>query len=105
MPELPEVQTVVAELGERLTGRRFAPGAEVLWDRTIGYPDAESFPDRLAGHTVIGTRRRAKYILIDLDGDQILAIHLRMTGNLHFASPTTPPHPHLRVRMPLEDGE
>ncbi len=104
MPELPEVQTVVMELNERLTGRSFAPGAELLWERTAGYPDAAAFADRLAGRTVTGVRRRAKYILIDLDTDELLVVHLRMTGNLHFATPGTPDHPHLRARLPLADG-
>lgn len=105
MPELPEVQTVVDELDARLARRRFAPGAEILWERTAGYPDAATFAARLAGHAVTGVRRRAKYILIDLDDGELLVVHLRMTGNLHFATPADPPHRHLRARLPLEDGE
>ncbi|HWE62675.1 MAG TPA: bifunctional DNA-formamidopyrimidine glycosylase/DNA-(apurinic or apyrimidinic site) lyase, partial [Chloroflexota bacterium] len=105
MPELPEVQTVVNELGDRLVGRRFAPGAEILWERTIGYPDAGGFAERIAEHTVQGVRRRAKYILIDLDSAALLVVHLRMTGNLHFAAPGEPAHRHLRARFPLADGE
>jgi formamidopyrimidine-DNA glycosylase len=105
MPELPEVQTVVDELDQRLTGRRFARGAEILWPRTVGYPEAVAFADRLAGRAVSGARRRAKYILIDLDDGLLLVVHLRMTGNLHFAPPSEPPHRHLRARLPLEDGE
>lgn len=104
MPELPEVQTVVRELHDRLAGRRFAPGAEALWERSIGYPDATTFGELLAGRAVAGVRRRAKYILIDLDDETLLVVHLRMTGNLHFADPATPPHRHLRVRLPLADG-
>jgi formamidopyrimidine-DNA glycosylase len=105
MPELPEVQTVVDQLNERLTGRRFAPGAAFLWERTAGYPDAQRFADRIAGRAVTGSRRRAKYILIDLDSGGLLVVHLRMTGNLHFADSADPPHRHLRARLPLEDGE
>ena len=105
MPELPEVQVVVNELGVRLVGRRFAPGAEILWARTIGYPAAADFPARIAGQTVTGARRRAKYILLDLEHGDVLVVHLRMTGNLHFAAPADPPHRHLRARLPLEDGE
>src|SRR5579864_7628338 len=104
MPELPEVQTVVNELGERLVGQRFAKGAEVLWERTIGYPDAADFVTRLAGRLVTGVRRRAKFILVDLHTQEVLAVHLRMTGTLHFADATDPPQPHLRVRLPLHDG-
>src|ERR1700736_6724942 len=99
MPELPEVQTVVNELGERLVGKRFAEGAMALWERTIGYPDAAAFSARLAGRAVIGVRRRAKYILIDLHTSELLVVHLRMTGNLHFADAAQSPHPYLRVRL------
>jgi formamidopyrimidine-DNA glycosylase len=105
MPELPEVQMVVNELQERLTGRRFAPGATFLWERTAGFPAAAEFAERLAGREVTGVRRRAKYILVDLDSGEQLVIHLRMTGNLHFADPSEPPHPHLRARLPLSDGQ
>jgi formamidopyrimidine-DNA glycosylase len=104
MPELPEVQTVVDELGERLRGRRFAPGAEALWPRTIGYPDPASFADRLANQAIAGVERRAKYILIRLESGDLLVVHLRMTGNLHFAPPDSPYDPHLRARLPLDDG-
>lgn len=105
MPELPEVQTVVGELRDRLAGRRFAGGAEALWPRTIGYPDPETFTARLAGQTVWGVDRRAKYILVRLHGGDLLVIHLRMTGQLHIAASGIPDHPYLRARLPLADGE
>jgi formamidopyrimidine-DNA glycosylase len=105
MPELPEVQTVVDELQQRLVGRCFAAGAHFDLARTAGYPAAEAFSERLAGHYVSAVRRRGKYILIDLDNGELLVIHLRMTGNLHFAPSGTPAAPHLRARLPLADGE
>lgn len=104
MPELPEVQSVVDELGARLGGRTFAPGAEILWAPTVGYPDAAGFAAKLIGRTVQGVRRRAKYIIIDLDSGEVLVAHLRMTGRLHFAAPEEAPDRHLRARFPLDDG-
>jgi formamidopyrimidine-DNA glycosylase len=104
VPELPEVQTVVDELGARLAGRRFAAGAEALWSRTIGFPEPQDFTIRLAGQAVAAVRRRAKYILIQMQGGDLLVVHLRMTGNLHVTAPSTPYHPHLRARLPLDDG-
>jgi formamidopyrimidine-DNA glycosylase len=104
MPELPEVQTVVDELGHRLTGRQFADGATFLWSRTAGYPDAAVFGTRLSGRTVVKMRRRAKYIIAELDNGELFVTHLRMTGNLHFARPGDPDHRYLRARLPLVDG-
>jgi formamidopyrimidine-DNA glycosylase len=105
MPELPEVQTVVDQLGRRLSGRAFAAGTAFVWPGTAGYPEAALLAAELTGRRVLGVRRRAKYILIDLDDGRLLVIHLRMTGFLHFAPPGAPDHRHLRARLPLESGE
>ncbi len=104
MPELPEVQSVVDELAIRLHGRTFTSSVELLWPPTIAYPDPEAFAGRLEGRTVAGVRRRAKFIIIDLDDGTMLMAHLRMTGRLHFAAPDEPADRHLRVRLPLDDG-
>jgi formamidopyrimidine-DNA glycosylase len=95
---------VVDELAERLRGRTFTAGAELLWPPTVAYPAPEDFATRLAHRAVTGTRRRAKYIIIDLDDAAMLVTHLRMTGHLHFTTPEEPPDRHLRVRLPLDDG-
>ena len=105
MPELPEVQTVVDELRQRLVGRTFASGATFPLPRTAGYPDAGTFSERLAGTSVRDVWRRGKYIMIDLDSGELLVIHLRMTGNLHFVPAGAPASPHLRAWLPLTDGE
>ena len=104
MPELPEVQSVVDELSVRLRGRTFTAGAELPWPPTVAYPAPEDFAARLAHRAVLGTRRRAKYIIIDLGGGTILMAHLRMTGHIHFTAPEEPPDRHLRARLPLDDG-
>jgi formamidopyrimidine-DNA glycosylase len=104
MPELPEVQSVVDELAVRLRGRTFIAGAQLPWPPTIAYPAPENFAARLTGRAVIGVRRRAKYIIIDLDNDTMLMAHLRMTGHIHFTAPEEEPDRHLRVCLPLDDG-
>ncbi|HVC81141.1 MAG TPA: bifunctional DNA-formamidopyrimidine glycosylase/DNA-(apurinic or apyrimidinic site) lyase [Chloroflexota bacterium] len=104
MPELPEVQSVVDELAARLPGRSFTGGSDLLWAPIVGYPAPEGFGERLEGRTVSGVRRRAKYIIIDLDDGQVLVVHLRMTGRLHFAAPDEAADRHLRARLPLDDA-
>ncbi len=105
MPELPEVQTVVDQLRVRLDGSRFIPGGTFLWSGAAGYPDADELIARVTGRKVASVRRRAKYILIDLHDDVLFVVHLRMTGNLHFAAPGDPAHRYLRARFPLDTGE
>jgi formamidopyrimidine-DNA glycosylase len=78
MPELPEVETVRAGLEPVLRGRRFLRVEQRRKD--LRFPLPERFAERLTGRKVLRLDRRAKYILIHLDGGEVLAIHLGMTG-------------------------
>jgi len=105
MPELPEVETVVRGLREPLVGRRIIS----VWyerEKVIQIPSAEQFSARIVGQTVKAIKRRAKYILIELDHD-ILAVHLKMTGRLFVAAPENqPPEDRwIRLRLGLDNGE
>lgn len=105
MPELPEVETVAADLRDQLVGRRFA-GAEIVWPRTLAQPDAASLAERLAGREVVHVGRRGKYLLIALDSGAMLIIHLRMTGQLAVVPDggALLADRHLRARFRLVDG-
>jgi formamidopyrimidine-DNA glycosylase len=82
MPELPEVETVRIGLSHYLPGKRVA---SVMHDWPKGFPNAESDVNTfLVGATVTAVRRRAKVLLIDLDTQYTLVIHLKMTGQLVF---------------------
>lgn len=105
MPELPEVETIAADLRGQLVGRRFV-AACILWPRTLATPDAESLAERLAGREVIHVGRRGKYLLIALDSGAMLIIHLRMTGQLAVAPDGSAllADSHLRACFALADG-
>lgn len=80
MPELPEVETVVRGLSATLVNRKIK--SAVVNRAAIRTPITPGFADRVAGQKILGVRRRAKYLLIDLShGDTILA-HLGMSGKL-----------------------
>jgi formamidopyrimidine-DNA glycosylase len=80
MPELPEVETVRAGLEPVLRGRSFVRVEQRRPD--LRFPLPERFAERLTGRRVLRLGRRAKYILLHLDRDEVLAIHLGMTGRL-----------------------
>ena len=67
MPELPEVETVVRGLRPRLEGRRLVRIDQRRPD--LRFPLPERFGERLTGRLVRAVTRRAKYILVHLDGD------------------------------------
>lgn len=83
MPELPEVETVVRNLREPLIGHT-VKRMWYDWERTIHSPQPSIFADRIAGQTFRSVRRRAKYIICELDHDYLI-VHLKMTGRLYVA--------------------
>jgi formamidopyrimidine-DNA glycosylase len=79
VPELPEVETVRRCLHPRLVGR-------VVVDVKLSDPSVSRQPEAelralLVGGRVVGTRRRGKWLVLDL-GDVLAIVHLRMTGRL-----------------------
>ena len=78
MPELPEVETVRRGLAPVLEGRRLARVEARRPD--LRFPFPEGFVQRLAGARVTALRRRAKYLLADLDRGETLIAHLGMSG-------------------------
>ena len=96
MPELPDVETIARMLRRRLRGRRIG-GVELLTPSTIRHPDPATFIRLIRGRRVLDVHRRGKYLLIRLDRDLTLAVHLRMTGDFKITSARAPLHPHTRV--------
>lgn len=104
MPELPEVETIRAQLAERIPGRTFTR-VEVYDPKLVSPEDPEWFADGVAGRRIEGVDRRGKYLLIELDDGRTLAVHLRMTGRLHWqAGAPDPGERFLRARFHLDDG-
>ena len=82
MPELPEVETVRRGLSLLVIGKRVG---SVSHDTPKGFPNAPGDVDAfLVGATITDVRRRAKVLLIDLDTEYTLVIHLKMTGQLVY---------------------
>jgi len=79
MPELPEVETVRRGLAPAMEGARFTR-VEVR-HRGLRWPIAKDFEKRIAGKTVAGLGRRAKYLLADLSSGDVLVMHLGMSGS------------------------
>jgi len=98
MPELPEVETIRAELEPRLTGRSLVR-VEILDPRLTRPVDLFEVAEELEGDMVVAVERRGKYLVLRLESGLALLVHLRMTGGFHF-EPTT----HERAVLELDDG-
>jgi formamidopyrimidine-DNA glycosylase len=98
VPELPEVETIRAQLAPRLTGRTLAR-VEILDPRLTRPIDLFEVAEELEGDRVVAVERRGKYLVLRLESGLALLVHLRMTGSFGF-EPTS----HERAVLELDDG-
>lgn len=106
MPELPEVETTAALVRPRLVGRTIT-GEDVRWARSLGGMRRAAFRTAVVGARIVAVRRRAKYVLIDLERAGApagaIAVHLRMTGRLYVDPIDDGLDPYVRVALFLDD--
>jgi len=65
VPELPEVETIVADLRPHLLGRTIVR-CELSFPTIVRHPEPEGFVDEVVGTRIKAVGRRGKYILIAL---------------------------------------
>ena len=85
MPELPEVETVCRTMQQALPGRTIK--RIETSDKRLREPLARARLDALCGERFIAVRRRAKYLLLELESGTTLLVHLGMSGNLLLRAP------------------
>lgn len=97
MPELPEVETIRQTLRRRLIGARVVE--VTVREPRLRRPIAADLAVRLRGARVDEIGRRGKYLLFALGGEELLLVHLGMTGRLSLVPPGTPlgRHDHVAV--------
>lgn len=100
MPELPEVETTCRGIRPHIVEHLIA-GVEVR-HRGLRWPVPANLPLRLVGARIRDVRRRAKYILIDVDGGTLI-VHLGMSGSLRIVEPGTAVRKHDHVDVVLDD--
>jgi formamidopyrimidine-DNA glycosylase len=102
MPELPEVETVRRGLASKISGRRIVQAELRRADLRRPFPAA--LATRLDGARIGALGRRGKYILIELDTDGLLLLHLGMSGRITAGSAALPAARHDHVVLTLDDG-
>ena len=82
MPELPEVETVRRGLEPAMAGARI--NQLELRRPNLRFPFPERLAERLEGRAIMALRRRAKYLLLDLENGETLIGHLGMSGSFRI---------------------
>ncbi|RUQ03382.1 Fpg/Nei family DNA glycosylase [Microbacterium sp. HSID17254] len=106
MPEMPEVEGLVAFLGERTTGRTItrASVAAIAALKTYDPPISA-----LEGAAITGAERRGKFVVLSCGSELHLVFHLAKAGWLRWYDtlPTTllkPGKSPIALRIALDDG-
>lgn len=102
MPELPEVETVCRGLEPVLKGQVIARAD--IRRKDLRRPFPKGLKNNLEDRKIVGIRRRAKYILIDLDNDHVLIIHLGMSGRMRVMNAQEEPGVHDHFIITLQSG-
>ena len=106
MPELPEVESLRRILVRSAVGRKIlnVKIAEKRLRRRV----AADLAAKIAGRRIVKLSRRAKYLIVELDGDDVMLVHLGMSGSLTHrhdgfrADDFDPRHDH--IEFLLDDG-
>ena len=101
MPELPEVETTLRGIRPHVQGRILT--SVTVREPRLRWPVSEALY-ALRDCPVVALRRRAKYLLIELEPGQVL-IHLGMSGTLRVVDATLPLRKHDHVDLLLDSGK
>lgn len=96
MPELPEVRSVVKDLGPKVVNRKIVK-IDVLHPKLIKEVNVEEFKNFLINETFLDVNNLAKHIIFSLTNDKYLLSHLRMSGKYftHYKYRSTTKHDYL----------
>lgn len=101
MPELPEVETTRRGIRGALRGRSISRFE--LRQHRLRWPVPPALARELPGQRVREVRRRAKYLLIELERGTLI-VHLGMSGSLRVVPRGTPWLPHDHYELALDSG-
>jgi len=102
MPELPEVETTRRGIRAALVGCRVQ--AFDLREPRLRWRVEPTLAAAVAGQRVVDVRRRAKYLLIDLERGTLIA-HLGMSGSLRVMPAGSPRLTHDHYDLVLDSGQ
>ena len=74
------------------------------WAPVIRHPGPEAFRRRIRGRRVVRVGRRAKWLVFDLSGSLVLAVQVKMTGQLFVLPADTVHDKHVHLRLTLDGG-
>jgi len=105
VPELPETETIARDLDRAIRGRTIV-GVKIRKSDVLREIKPRAFGSRLRGATILGSWRRAKLVVTDLDTEDRLVVQPRFTGALLIEDGQLDPSAlrYSTLRLELDDG-
>ena len=106
--ELPEVEVMRRDLEKDVVGRRIKD-AEVKSSKNAmrvirRHKTRKEFTSHLTGHKITKVERRGKYLLLALDGGDVLVVHFGMSGRFMRGTGRVAVEPHTHVVLTFQQG-
>lgn len=103
MPEMPEVEQVRKTLAPHIEGKKIL-AVEIYLERMLQHPTPEEFVANVTGATIEKIGRKGKYLVLELDQNKQMVVHLRMTGALIAQASEKEAPPYAKFKFTLSDG-
>lgn len=102
MPELPEAETIGRALKRVIVGRKIV---EVrVFSPAMREPLTPLLDAELPGRRFVDVRRRARYVIAELDDGRALLMHFGMSGVVRVEPLEVPKRKHEHLFLVLDDG-
>lgn len=103
MPELPEIETIKSVIEPQINGLTIET---IIVNRpeVIAQPGSDEFCKAVTGQTISAMARRGKFLILHLENESRIILHLRMTGCLLVTPPDYPMEKHTHIIMMLNNG-
>ena len=104
MPELPEVETIRRQLCAAGVKGQSIGKVFIGWPRTVDPLSPAVFRKQVVGRTIEKLSRHGKWLIFELDSEDNLLVHLRMTGGFYLSNGALKKGPYDRAILQLSGG-
>ncbi len=101
MPELPEVETIRRDLEKEIVGHKIV---NLWYDVPKMLQPSPEVVKRIVGRYFVSAGRIGKLLLLGIEGDGTIGIHLKLSGRLFIRKQTDPEDRFTHVTFKFEDG-
>ena len=101
IPELPEVETIRRDLEKEIVGHKIV---DLWWDVPKMLQPSPEAVQKIVGRHIVSAGRIGKLLLIGIENDGTLGIHLKLSGRVFIRKADDPEDRFTHITFKLDDG-